>query len=789
MRNLTRIFILICALCCASTAFSKLPMGGWRTFFNYSNVGGLTQSKDKVYALSRGNLFSVDKEYESVETYTKLTGLTDGNISTIAFCQSQNTLVIVYDNCNIDLLNGSHVVNVTDLKRAEVSNKKVNGITIRGNYAYLACGFGILVLDVARAEIIDTYILGEGGQYVNVENIVFHNDTIFAQSGKNIRYASLKEKNLADFNAWENFYLYKDAESGKRSIVKTSGKDSLSLSGDILPVAKLFSFGNSLMMRSDDVLLKVEADDSIVSVRDLLPSTKIAVDNRLNIMQRDSMIAYDTDIKIVTSIAADSVMEAIYDPQGKAYWICSFQKDGRTVLQKFDEKGVFLNSYTPNGPSSKEIAFVKYQNGKLFTGSGGPFDRALNSMGIVQICENDKWSIITEVGMDPEILGKNHFLDVLDIAIDPSDNNHFFVASWKGLFEFQGFTMINNFDETNSPISANSVNIIVDGLKYDKDGNLWMLNLLSSNPIHILTPDREWKQLNYPRIQNQEGLRDLFFDSKGYLWVILYRKGPGVYCVDMNGTPMNEYDDKKTFLSSFHDKDGHTLTPTTVMSIAEDNDGVVWIGTDKGPVLIPDASKAFDSDFVVDRVKITRADNSDYADYLLENEQINAIAVDGSNRKWVGTNSTGLYLLSPDGKETIRHFTTENSPLTSNVIMDLFLDRETGELFIVSSTGLFLYQSDAISGAKSYNNVHVYPNPVRENYDGPITITGLRENSQVRVSDSEGRIIHEGDSNGGVYVWDGNDLNGRRVDTGIYFIYAALPDGSSKMVTKIAVIK
>lgn len=787
MRNLIRLMTFVCALCCASLSHSHLPMGGWQTFFSYSNARNIIQSKDKIYALSDGNLYSVDKEYESIETYTKLTGLTDGNISKIAFCQPQNTLIIIYENCNIDLLSGSHITNVTDLKRAEMSNKKVNGITIHGNYAYLACGFGITVIDVKKAEIIDTYILGEGGQYVNVEDVVIHNDIIYARTKETIRYAPLQGENLADFNSWKNFYLFKDNESGKRFIAKEQDKDSLKNLGTFLPMSEILSFENSLLVRSNEQLLKV--DDSVSLIMELPNTANISTGNRLIVSEGDSMVIYNGDFERIAKALADSITETLYDAQSKAYWICDFQEDGRTILQKYNEKGLLLNEYFPNGPASKEIAFIKYNDKNIFVGSGGPFDRALATPGVIQTLKGKNWSIITEKGMDTSILHKQSFVDVLDIAIDPNDPDHFFAATWKGLFEFEGVTLVNHYTSKNSPLVADGINILVDGLKYDKEGNLWMMNLLSNTPILIMSPQRTWSSLNYQQLQNTNGLRDLLFDSKGYLWVVKYRHGPGVFCANMNDTPLNGNDDRSIFLSSFKDKDSHVLTPTTVRCIAEDMDGVIWIGTDKGPMLIPDASKMFNSDFMVERVKITREDNANYADYLLENEQINAIVVDGNNRKWVGTANNGLYLLSADGKETIHHFTSENSPFTSNAIMDLVIDNKTGELYIVSSTGLFLYQSDAMEGAMSYSKAYAYPNPVRETYTGPITIAGLMENSQVRISDTEGRIIHEGDSNGGVYVWDGNDLNGRRVNTGIYFIYAAQADGSSKMVTKIAIIK
>lgn len=752
-------------------------MGGWKTFFSYNYASNLTQSKDKIYAISNGNLFSVDKQYESVETYTKLTGLTSGNISRIAYCQSQNTLVIVYFDCNIDLLNGSHVTNIGDLKRSEVSNKKVNDITISGKYAYLACGFGVVVLDLEREEVADTYILGEDGQYVNVERVVCHKDTIYAQSGNTIRYAYQKDNNLADFNRWENYYLSSD---------KVPGGDSVNFNGSL---SRIISFGENKLLCSNEILFR-EKDNSFEKISPISSSAYVSVNgNRMVITDNGVVAAYDDSMKVIAEISSDSLLEALYDSQSKAYWASDYQGDGQVILRKFGENGAFINQYTPKGPFSGEIAFLKLQDGLLFTGSGGPFDRALNTTGIVQILKDDQWSIITETGMDTSVLKDQHFLDVLDVGIDPKDPGHIFAASWKGLFEFQDMKLINLYNGKNSPLVADGANTLVDGLKFDKDGNLWMLNMLSHNPVQVLTPDRQWIQMSYLDLQNTNGLRDLIIDKKGYLWVIIYRKGVGVFCADLNGTSLDERDDKSVFISTFHDQDDNALIPTTIRCIAEDMDGVIWVGTDKGPVLISDVTKVFNSDFRVDRVKITREDNDKYADFLLGNEQINAIVVDGCNRKWIGTNSTGLYLVSPDGKETIHHFTTENSPFTSNAIMDLFINNETGELYIATATGLFLYQGDASKGSKSYMNVYVYPNPVRETFTGPITVMGLLENSQVRISDSEGRMIHEGESNGGTYVWDGKDLNGRRVDTGIYFVYAALPDGSSKMVTKIAVIK
>lgn len=767
MVNKLKTLLLLCAFCCATGTFAQLQMGGWQTFFNYNNVSQIVDSKEKIFALSDGNLFSVDKDFESIETYTKLNGLSDGNITLISYCANQDALVIVYDNCNIDILKGYQVVNVPALKLSDMGSKKVNSITVEGKYAYFACGFGIMILDVEREEVTDTYIIGNKGEYLTVSEIAFTNDSIYAHTTNDIRYASRKDNNLADFSHWNIMDIPSE----------TKTED----------IKKILSFDNSLILLTTEKAYKRNVGEF-----EFLFDTNngdLIVSNQQLLLLNDSMYAYDNNYNLVLSMPAESITQVVYDKQNKNYWTSNAQADGQKLLHKYNQEGVVKNYYIPKGPFSSTMAFAKYEGGKLFTGSGGPFDMPMNSPGVVQIYENNDWSIITEVGMDSTIIADFPFTDVLDIATDPKDSNHFFVASWKGIFEFQGTELVNHHSHKNSSLSDYWVMVITDGLHFDKEGNLWVANMLSPNPINIYTTDKKWVGLSYPELQDKESIKEVMIDSKGYLWVLLPRKGQGVFCADLNNTILNYRDDKTTFLSTLHDKDGHSLSPTTFRCITEDQDGVIWIGTDLGPMLITDRTKVFNSNFIIDRIKITREDNANYADYLLENVQINAIAIDGSNRKWIATNTDGLYLLSADGKETIHHFTTENSPFTSNAIMDLAINNKSGELYIVTSNALFLYKTDATVSAETYKEVFVYPNPVKENFEGDVTINGLMENSLVRISDSEGRIIHQGHSNGGTFVWNGRTISGKRVDTGVYFIYASQDDGSSKMVTKIAFIK
>ena len=273
-------------------------------------------------------------------------------------------------------------------------------------------------------------------------------------------------------------------------------------------------------------------------------------------------------------------------------------------------------------------------------------------------------------------------------------------------------------------------------------------------------------------------------------WIPSARHTPGIFIWDDKGTLTDQSDDENTFLSSFNDIDnvGSKITPTNFFCLEQDKNGVFWAGTDIGPLLFYNPSRAFDEDYTCSRVKIPRNDGTGLADYLLQNEKVKAIAIDGANRKWIGTETSGLYLMSENGQETIRHFTTSNSPLLSNNIMSLAINPISGEVFIGTNNGLISFQGDAAEGSNIYNNVYAYPNPVRENYNGIITITGLIAKTQVKITDLNGNLIYQTISNGSIATWNGKDVHGRKVNSGIYMAICANEDGTQSAITKIMVI-
>jgi len=224
-----------------------------------------------------------------------------------------------------------------------------------------------------------------------------------------------------------------------------------------------------------------------------------------------------------------------------------------------------------------------------------------------------------------------------------------------------------------------------------------------------------------------------------------------------------------------------------VHCVAEDNDGAIWLGTSKGVAVYNNPGRIWDTDnFYAIQPSLDLNDGLYHP--LLENETVTAIAVDGANRKWLGTKNSGVYLVSETGTKEILHFTASNSPLFSDNIVSIAINQKNGEVFIGTEKGMISYMGEAIEGKSTYDSVYVYPNPVRETYDGPVTITNLIENSEVKITDIAGNLVYRTTSLGGQAIWDGTNLNGRRVKTGVYLVFCNDENGEETHITKLLFI-
>ena len=756
--------------------YSQVGTGQWQTHLSYRNVTQVAVTPHKVYAVGSNALFSVDTNDQSIELYSKINGLSDNNIAQIAYDAANDQLLVVYANSNMDFLSGSGVINLPDLylKQATI-DKTVNSILFSNNLAYLSCNFGIVVVNTQKHEISDSYVIGSGGSYVRVLSTAIFNGKIYGLTTNGLSQADASSHNLANFQVWSNV-----------AAVPTGTN------------VNLISFGNALWLLKSNGTVYKSADGTTWSpVSSLTQITRMQSDNQYLYFissTQSSTVVYDKNLNIISLPGFSPIGIAYDDAISHDFWLAS----GNAGLQQVNQSGQAVNAFTPSGPFDNSPWGMTFGGNKLFVVPGGAWDVQYFHPASVSMLQNNQWTNIDGVAISQQT-NMPSTTDFVSIAPDPKDNTHFFVGAYgMGLYEFKNNTFAKWYNCLNSgvesifPGKSNQLQYQrIDGLKFDQNGNLWFLNTQINDPVKYLSPDGIVHSLYFDAIKGFSNVLDILIDNTNpnRKWIISSRLNPGVFVFDDNGTLTNQQDDQSKFFSSFVDQDGNVFLSDFYFCITQDLNGQLWIGTAKGPIVIQNPNNVFSPGFTIWRIKVPRNDGSNLADYLLGNERVNAIAVDGANRKWIGTQDAGLYLVSPDGTQILQNFTVDNSPLLSNTILSLALNNSTGELFIGTNQGLVSYMTDATQANASFSEVHAYPNPVRPDFNGIITITGLMADSQVRITNVNGNVIYQTISNGGIATWDGMNADGSRVSSGVYLIMCTSPDGSQHATVKLLIIK
>ena len=560
---------------------------------------------------------------------------------------------------------------------------------------------------------------------------------------------------------------------------------------------------------SDTYILNMKITACAIAGGRIYAQTPVGIygaDMSVNLLDRnnwhhDSSVTVDifrSDDALETTKKHGYTERRIFDRRNGCWW--SNQEDGR--LQSYTEaedgtQTITRSGINPVGPKYNYFYSLKYANGTLYS-CGGVFESAvdMNYPGTVQTLDNGgTWNVYQD-GLD-KITGYT-YKDVDCIDYDPTDPRRVFAGGRTGLYEFYDGKLVNYFNKDNSPLKPAMTEtvgeldnnyVIVNGIKFDAGGNLWVTNSeCRGHALMVYKKDGTWETKDHPELlyksNSHKNMCSLMFDSRGLLWFVANNWDyPALICYDTANDAVNVY-------SQFVNQDGSKLTVEAISCVTEDNERNIWIGTDKGPLYLTD-SDITSGNKTFTQFKVPRNDGTDYADYLLSNINIKSICVDGGNRKWFGTESNGVYLISSDNLTQEQHFTTVNSDILSDNILSIAYNGTNGEVFIGTGKGLCSYMSDATAPNEDMtkDNVYAYPNPVRPEYTGYITIVGLTLNADVKIMDSSGRIVAEGTSTGGMFKWDGKDLNGNRVASGVYMVGTATNEGKKGTVCKIAVIR
>ena len=467
--------------------------------------------------------------------------------------------------------------------------------------------------------------------------------------------------------------------------------------------------------------------------------------------------------------------------------------DERTVMT-VDEYNALSGNAKPDGPSDNNFFRLYINNGTLYATSGIADGPTLlvrpNAIHYTDINSNISWADLPI----PDVANKNSYYNtVICMGFDPSDASHFWVGTSFGLLEYRNNTAVKTYNTENSTLKTNRIfpkNTFVSSILYDNDKNLWVFNgFFNILPINKMDAQGNWEVINCktnPTDTQNRSFEGAFISSRnGHLWFTNSNwDRSGLYAFNMETGNLTSF-------INFVNQDGLLInTNPYFFRPIEDVDGNVWVPTSDGPAYLSREDIAAGNS-IFTQPKINRDDDTGLADYLLSDVYCYVITIDKAQRKWIGTRDAGIFVISADNTEEIYHFTTENSPLPSNEIYDIVIDENSGIAYIATVKGLCSYQTDITSdyGTLDEDKTYAYPNPVSPDYTGPITIKGLYDKCQIKITTSSGYVVHKGTVSGGSYQWDGCDKNGDRVASGVYMVLVETPEGTKGCVTKIAMIK
>jgi len=430
---------------------------------------------------------------------------------------------------------------------------------------------------------------------------------------------------------------------------------------------------------------------------------------------------------------------------------------------------------------------MDWNNGQLAIVPGGKVGlQPSYRQPAIFLFEDEVWSSKTRDNQP--IWGANPMHDNISVSLNPKNDTEIAVGTFSKYGLFIGETkgeITTNFDDNNSTLeSATNDWILLSDLEYDNEGNLWILNGNASKPLKLYTADQQWYEFSIGNAAINKQTRCMAIDYNKNIWMAAQDKGLFGY---KPGESITDPSDDQ--LVQLLDGEANGALPSLeVTAIAVDFDNEIWIGTDNGFAVLYNSDGAFDAgagNYNAQRIKINFEGN---VEYLLGNTHITDIEVDGANRKWFGTSNSGLILLSADGQEIVSTFNTDNSPIISNAIVDLEINHTTGEIFIVTDKGLISFRSDATYEDEEYSNVQIFPNPARPEFDGPITIQGIRYDSDVHITDVAGNLVFKTTSNGGTATWNGKTIQGQDVVSGVYLIWTTPNQNKGRYVGKVLVV-
>jgi Two component regulator propeller len=749
---MNRVLYILFIFILSTNGFSQgIPIGEWQSLYTYNTAASVAIDDANIYSGKYG-LQVYNYQTNQYNQFTKINGLSDANITKMAFNSNTKSLLIAYESSNLDIYDDGQFYNVTDVKNTNIiASKKINEVECFNKDAYLATGLGIIVVNMQKHEIKATYPMLVNGEQAEVFDIAFAADSIVAITSKGIFIANSNNNFLQNIESWRlaNSSIFNKIEINNLNYYLAVDTTLYKWNGSTSPTI---------------IYTNKEKIQDILFVNDTLCVASFSGDGSIAKMNADGMLYYNRP-----SISAIKMQSDI----NNNLWVAKEYGGLIRLIGKSE------NSFRISGPFSSDAFNIRFINNNLFVCAGyvnPQYNRSNNRNGMNQL-KNNEWRTFNQYSGFPQM---DSALDILDVEENLS-NGSIYLASYSG-----GFLEIDKAGKftqlaRNSIIGSNANGNyawLVTNLKMDADQNLWVSVSNTDNNLMCKKKDGTWKSFSIPTPGDVKAMAQIEIDNIGQKWIVMPRNR-GLLVYNDNNTIDNSSDDKyATYLAA---AGSGNLSSNNVRCIAKDKDGKIWVGSDNGISIINCPEQALQSGGCDAENKIVQYDIA--AGKLFQDEYITTIAVDGANRKWVGT-FNGVWLISADAEKIIGRFTTNNSPLPTNEITKIEIDGKTGMVYFGTANGVIAYRYTATDGATELLEPLVFPNPISSTYKGTIAIKGLIDNADIRIVDIAGQLVYRTKALGGQAIWDGNTYTGYRPQSGVYYVLATSADGSLTQKTK-----
>lgn len=772
-----------------SQEFSSL----WEGYFSYFEIKDVTKGNDKVFAASENAIFSYDVLTNEINKITTVEGLSGETITTISYIEDYNLLVVGYETGLIEIVfdGDTEILSVVDILEKESISpvlKKINHFNESDGLLYISTDYGISVYDLNQLQFGDTYFIGSGGSQITINQTAIFNGFIYAACGSNggLKKANLDNDNLIDFQQWPTI------SPGNFISIQTVG-------------------ANLYTVQLNKVLHQIENDNLMpMFTYSILPANVKSIDSNLIVTLRETVFVYDEDFNLIQTASTNEEFDTDFSSAIIANNDIYIGTSSTGVLKTLPDTPNVYEIILPEGPSSNKAFKIESGDGELWV-TYGDYTVSFNPAPIrhrgISILRDEEWN---NIPYDSLLNAGN----LVDIAINPFNPDQVFISSFQhGILEMNNDEATILYNQQNSgleslivPSAPNFISIRQSASKFDRNGLMWTLSSKVDRALKSYDPStNQWQGYSFSELlpdalDDEEGFVDIEIGNGGVKWISSYNHG------------VIGYNSETQQIANVASEEGN-MPSTQTRAIALDSGNQLWIGTIKGLRVLYNTSNFIDDPSPSVSTVVILEDG--IPTELLANQFITDIKVDGSDNKWVGTLDSGIFYFSPDGQETIYQFTTDNSPLPSNTISDISIDPQSGKVFIATDRGLVSFSSGGTKPKETLEEAYIYPNPVRPEYDilgfddlnninNGVKVSGLTENVNVKITDVSGNLVAEAQSgvnqrssssnynfaiDGGTGIWNGKNLRGNVVASGVYLFLISDLDSFETKVLKLLIVR